>query len=498
MAGQKAGLTTEMLAIEHPRLAEIPFDFKLRVMGCVCADGSETKLYVKGAYDMVVPHATRYMSSSGIEPLTASHVLEIEYVAKELASKGLRVFAVAYRLCEDKTYDTIRVDENLIFVGLLGMTDPIRAGVHEALITCRQAGIRTVMVTGDHPDTAYAIGKELGLLEPGLGVLTGSEVDTMSDQDLQRIVPTVAICARSSVEHKVRIVQAWQALGTIVATTGDGINDAPALKTADIGIAMGKSGTALAKEASDVILLDDNFASIVYAIAEGRGIFDSVRKNAGYIILTTVAELGVVCGGIMWGLADADGKHLFVLLPLHLLWLDLVTEFLMTTALIHDPLSADTMKRKPHEFTENLLPIRSCLFPACLGLVVTFGVLSIFYSDVTPGAATSKHLYTLSFTAMVLLGVIALQIVRLYYGISFYANKRVIASFIGIGLVQLALIYTPALARMFHLEPMTYHDWLFIGTMSLFVLGSGCIMLIIKKIFFTTNSVTAGVNDSSC
>lgn len=474
----KAGLDRQQLNGNHPLIAEIPFDSTVRLMGCVRADGNEKKLYVKGAYDTVVPHATHYMSEHGIEKLTTEKAFEIQNSAQLLAHKGLRLFAVAYRVvAEQQNYDDICLNENLIFVGLLAMTDPLRPGVEQAIADCQHAGVKTVMITGDHPDTALAIGTTLGLIQQGSRVITGLELDTMNDQELQNIAPSIAICARSSVEHKVRIVKALQACGLVVATTGDGINDAPALKTADIGIAMGQSGTALAKESSDVILLHDNFASIVYAIKEGRGIFDSVRRNAGYIITTTVAELGIVCSGIAWGITDHTGNHLFMLLPIHLLWLDLVTEALMTTALVDDPISADIMDRKPDEFAQDLLPPKAALFPSCIGLTIVAGALSIFYVGAKMAQMTNTHSYTLMFTGMVILELVGLQIVRFYYGIGLVANKRVVGAFISIFLAQLALIYVPTLAHIFHLEPMTQQDWLLIGTATLFVFVSGLIMV---------------------
>lgn len=478
----KAGLDRQQLNDQHPLIADIPFDSTLRLMGCVRTDGGEKKLYVKGAYDTLLAHATHYMTEHGIEKLTTEKIFEIQNSAQLLAHKGLRLFAVAYRsLAEQKSYDDIRMNENLIFVGLLAMTDPLRSGVEQAIVDCQHAGVKTIMITGDHPDTALAIGTTLGLIQQGSRVITGLELDTMSDQELQNIAPSIAICARSSVEHKVRIVQALQASGSVVATTGDGINDAPALKTADIGIAMGKSGTALAKEASDVILLDDNFASIVCAIKEGRGIFDSVRRNAGYIITTTVAELGIVCSGIAWGITDHTGNHLFMLLPIHLLWLDLVTEVLMTTALVNDPINPDIMDRKPDEFAQDLLPLKAALLPSCIGLIVVAAGLSIFYFGSKMGQMTATHSYTLMFTGMVIFEVIALQIVRFYYGIGFTANKQVAAGFIGIFLAQLALIYIPTLARIFHLQPMTQQDWVLMGTVALVVFASGLTIAQIMK-----------------
>lgn len=484
IAGLKAGLDKKQLNETYPLIAEIPFDATLRLMGAVRTDGNEKKLYVKGGCDTLLPHATHYVTEHGVEPLTTATVCEIQNAAKNLASKGLRLFAVAYRVvANQKNYDDIRLNESLIFVGLMGMTDPLRVGVEKTIADCQHAGINTIMITGDHPDTALAIGTTLGLIRQGSRIITGLELDTMTDEQLQQIAPTLALCARSSVEHKVRIVKALQASGIVVATTGDGINDAPALKTADIGIAMGESGTALAKEASDVILLHDNFDALPIAIREGRGIFDSVRRNAGYIITTTVAELGVVASGIVWGITNHVGEHLFMLLPIHLLWLDLVTEVLMTTALVNDPLSADIMDRKPAEFAQDLLPMKAALVPGLIGFMVVIAELTIFYVGSTIFHMTSTHSYTLMFTSMVICEVIALNIVRLYYGLGFLANKGVLASFLGIFVLQMMLIYTPGLAPIFHLEPMNRHDWYLVGMVAagLFISGLTVVHFIKKR-----------------
>lgn len=484
VVAQKAGLTKKDLIARYTKLLEIPFDPLARSMGIVCLEGGEKKLYIKGAPDKMIADTTFYMTESGIEPLTSESRAKIEQASKQLADQGLRVFATAFRVCKEEDNDTISLHNNFTFVGLLAMTDPLKEGVVQAIKDCAHAGITTVMITGDHSDTAIAIGKQLGLIQHGLRVITGSELDSMTDSQVQEIIHLVTICARSSVEHKVRIVQAWQALGHVVATTGDGTNDAPALKVADIGIAMGQSGTALAKEASDVILLDDNFASIVHAIKEGRGIFDSVRRNAGYIITTTIAELGVVCSGILFGLKDGSGKHIFVLLPIHLLWLDLMTEVLMTTALINDQIDPTIMDRKPKEFDEDLLPMQAILLPACIGSIVALCALVLCYMSAHTSGSTVRHLYTLMFTGMVIFELIALQLVRIYYNVGVVANSRIVIAFMTILLSQSIIMYTPMLANLFHVDPMTGHDWIVMSTIGFLIFGSGLICIKLVKYLF--------------
>lgn len=472
---QKAGLSSQKLKEEHPLVLDLPFDPVSSSMGIVCKDGNEQMLFIKGAPDKIILISTSYLTSSGVKPVTPEIKEKLERASKKLADQGLRVFATAYRSCQGKIVESLEDQKDFIFVGLLAMTDPIKEGVIQAIKECVDAGVSTVMITGDHYDTALAIGQQLGLIDHDRRVITGIELDGMTDEEIRKQVVSIAICARCSVEHKVRIVKAWQALGYFVATTGDGVNDAPALKVADIGIAMGQAGTALAKEASDVILLDDNFASIVHGIKEGRGIFDSVRRNAGYILTTTIAELIVVCSGIIFGLKDTTGQHMFVLLPVHLLWLDLVTELLMTTALVNDPVSPLVMKRKPEEFDQDLLPFHAIVVPVSIGLIVATTALSLCYFIARTGAS-DKYLYTYLFTGMVFFELLALQLVRMHYGIPLRKNNIVLFFFIAILVVQCVILYTPALATLFHVEPLSLSGWAILMLLGglVFIVGRVC------------------------
>lgn len=479
--GQKAGFTPAALDKEQPSLLEIPFDATLRLTGCVRTDGKQATLYVKGAYDTILPHATQYVTAAGLQPLTSEKIHEIVTVAKQMASQGLRLFALAYRPNVGTVHEKLKLDEELTFIGLCGMTDPLRPGVHEAIETCKKAGIKTVMITGDHPDTAFAIGNNLGLVDKDSRIITGAELDGIDDASLQEIIPTIAICARSSVEHKVRMVQAWQARGAVVATTGDGVNDAPALKVADVGVAMGLAGTPLAKEASDMILLDDNFASVVRGIQEGRGIFDGVRKFAGYLIVSTVAELSIVSYGIIWGMTDHGGNHMFLLLPIHLLWLDIGTEFMMTTALVSDQPTDAVMLRKPNDFLQPLLPWRAVLLPAYVGSVIVLGIVSGLYWHFKRAVATSLCIHTFTFTAMVVLELVGICVMRVYYGASMRTSKRVLLACCGILMAQAVLIYVPSLAAAFHVAPMAWCGWLSMLLLAGAVFIGGCLPYVVRK-----------------
>ena len=244
----------------------------------------------------------------------------------QLANEALRVIAVGYREFEFMRKDVTNLEENLIFVGLIGMIDPPRQGVKEAVKTCKKAGIKTVMITGDHIATATAIAKELGILEMGDMAITGAELDNISDNELTRNIASYSVFARVTPEHKVRIVKAWQKTGAVVAMTGDGVNDSPALKNADIGIAMGKGGTDVAKNASDMVLMDDNFVTIVQAIRQGRNIFDNIKKAIHFLISTNIGEITTIFIGLLLGLQSP-------LLAIQLLWINLVTDSLPAIAL---------------------------------------------------------------------------------------------------------------------------------------------------------------------
>ena len=263
---------------------------------------------------------------------------------RSFASQGLRVLAVAMRSLESRAraFYLFELEQDLIFLGLLGMKDPIRPEAKAAVETCRTAGIRTVMITGDHKDTAIAIAGELGLLEGGLEALSGVELNHCSDSELTDRVKRVAVYARVSAEHELRVVRAWKRRGAIVAMTGDGVNDAPAIKEADIGVAMGITGTDVTKEASDMVVTDDNFASIAAAVEEGRGIYDNIRKAVQYLLAGNFGEVLVMLVAALLALP-------LPLLPVQILWINLVTDSLPALALTGDPKDPDLMQRPPRD-----------------------------------------------------------------------------------------------------------------------------------------------------
>lgn len=340
---------------QMPRVEEIPFDSDRKLMTTVNKVGDKYIVYTKGGMDELLARSVAYKINGEIKTDLANYRATIEIKNKEMAQNALRVLAMGYKeLNHMPTKQEMQnIENDLIYIGMVGMIDPPREEAKEAVTKCKTAGIKTVMITGDHKITAIAIAKELGILQSESEALTGLELEKMSDEELIQNVRNYSVYARVSPEHKVRIVRAWQANGEIIAMTGDGVNDAPALKTANIGCAMGMVGTDVAKEAADVILTDDNFATVVSAVEEGRRIYDNILKAIQYLLSSNVGEIIVLFVAILitpllakwFGISDIGALE--PLLPIHILWINLVTDALPALALAADPASKDIMKRKP-------------------------------------------------------------------------------------------------------------------------------------------------------
>ncbi len=349
VAGQKAGGDREELDRTQPKILELPFDSdrKLRSVVRRLSDG-KFRVLMNGAPEIVLERCAYMFSEAGIRKITPSDREEIAQRSAEFAAGALRVLASAFRDIEAVPLEQLRietVERDLVFVGLSGLHDPPRPEAREAIARCHRAGVRVVMITGDHPHTAVAIGRELGI--EAKGHLTGMQVDNLTDKDLAGAAPDTAIYARVSAEHKLRIVRAWQANKAVVAMTGDGVNDAPAIKAADIGIAMGRSGTEVTKQASDMIIADDNFATIVAAIEEGRGIFENIRKTLLYLLACNSGELLLMAICILLGLPAP-------LLPIHLLWINLVTDGPPALCLAADRVEPSVMGKGPRERNKDI------------------------------------------------------------------------------------------------------------------------------------------------
>lgn len=335
---------------EYPLFYEIPFDSGRKRMSTIHKlENGHYLIIVKGAPDVLLTRCEYYAKESQIRELNFEQREKIQQMNEKMAQEALRVLAVAFAEVEilPQKIEAEEIEKKLVFLGLIGMIDPPREGVKEAVTTCRRAGIKTVMITGDHIATATAIAKELGILKGQDKAITGNELDKIPETELRRNIMQYSVFARVSPEHKVRIVKAFQSTGAVVAMTGDGVNDAPALKNADIGIAMGIGGTDVAKNASDMILADDNFVTIVEAVKQGRSIFENIKKAVHFLIATNIGEIVTIFLGLLLGLKSP-------LLAIQLLWVNLVTDSLPAIALGLQPPEQDIMKHKPRDSKKSL------------------------------------------------------------------------------------------------------------------------------------------------
>ncbi len=353
--GFKLDFTPE-LYVTYPRVEEIPFDSERKLMTTVHKVGDRYIVYTKGGVDELLKRCNSYIFEGNTKTDLDAFKVQISKQNEDMAQNALRVLAMAYKDLDHmpSKEEMKEIEADLTYVGMVGMIDPPREEVKAAVSKCKSAGIKTVMITGDHKITATAIAKALGIMEEGDEAITGAELEEMSDDDLIKRVRHIAVYARVSPEHKVRIVKAWQANGEIVAMTGDGVNDAPALKTSDIGCAMGIVGTDVSKEAADVILTDDNFSTIVSAVEEGRRIYDNILKAIQFLLSSNVGEiillfLAILIAPILANKFGIDIKLIEPLLPIHILWVNLVTDSLPALALAVDPAEKDVMNRKPNK-----------------------------------------------------------------------------------------------------------------------------------------------------
>jgi Ca2+-transporting ATPase len=373
-AGAKAGADRARVDLELPVVHEVPFDSDRKRSAVVRRqpDGA-LRAYVNGAPGPLLACCTQLFADGGVRPLTADDRTRLLALTTSLASRALRVLGSARRdlgAAPAEGFTAESIERELVFVGLTGMYDPPRAEAKGAIAVCGAAGVRVVMITGDHPETAAAIARELGIPAGGEAVVTGVALDAMSKEELERRAPAVAAYARVTAEHKLRIVRALKAGGAVVAMTGDGVNDAPAIRGADVGIAMGRSGTEVTRQAADMIITDDNFTTIVAAVEEGRGIYDNIRKTLQYLLAGNAAELLLMTACLVVGLPAP-------LLPIHLLWINLVTDGLPALCLATDPIDADVMQRAPRAATDRITNrpfLYSMALTGLLTAAVTFAV----------------------------------------------------------------------------------------------------------------------------
>jgi len=373
-AAAKVGFLKDRLEAEYPRVAEIPFDSDRKLMTTVHKDPSgRIRAFSKGSIEAILHRTVAVMEGGSVIPLNRHRRDEIMRIHRELASDGVRVLACAMRELETAPSEEgmKNVENEMVFLGLLGMMDPPRPEVLAAVANCREAGIRPVMITGDHRMTAEAIATQLKIQGPGDRILSGEELESLSPEELALLIPNVSVYARVSPEQKVKIIQAFKRRGDVVAMTGDGVNDAPALRLADIGVAMGKGGTDVAREAADMVLLDDNFATIVSAVKEGRIIYDNIRKFTRYMLSTNGGEIMTMFFAILFGLP-------LPLLPIQILWVNLVTDGLPALALGVEPAEPDVMRRPPRRSEESLFAGGLGIHIVWVGLFMGLGTIGIF------------------------------------------------------------------------------------------------------------------------
>lgn len=451
--GAKAGLWKETLDRRYPRIGEIPFDSSRKMMTTFHRNqGNKIWAFMKGGLEEVLRRSTS-IAQEEIVPLTDHHREEIARIHRELAGAGLRLLACGMRRLEkppDPDDPDLRgVEEELTFLGLFGMIDPLRPEAAEAVGRCRTAGIRPVMITGDHRITAEAIAAQLGMKD-GEEILTGEELARLSPEALEPMVGKVSIYARVAPEQKVKIVQALKRRGEIVAMTGDGVNDAPALRAADIGVGMGRSGTDVAREASEMILLDDNFATIVSAVEEGRIIYDNIRKFTRYILSTNSGEILIMFFAILFGLP-------LPLLPIQILWTNLVTDGLPALALGVEPPERSVMRRPPRSPSESLFAGGLGLHIVWVGLLMGLGTVALFAWAVR--TRDLAHGRTIAFFTLMLFQMFHVLAIRSerdpLWRIGLLSNPSLLGAALLTLALQFAITFLPPLQALFHTTALT-------------------------------------------
>lgn len=460
IAGERAGLAKSDLSARFARVGEIPFDSDRKMMTTVHASDGGFIAYAKGAPEVIVERSTHILTERGIEELTPAKKQEVLAENADLAAKAYRTLAFATRQVADEREarepSAETTERGLTLIGLAGLIDPPRPEVYDAISTCKKAKIEVVMVTGDHLATAEAIGRDLSLLSGDKVVITSTELTKMSDEELTERADQIGIYARIAAEDKMRIIEALRRKGHTIAMTGDGVNDAPALKNADIGVAMGKIGADVAKEASDMVLADDNFATIVAAIREGRVIFDNLKKFVYFLLSCNVSEVLVMFIGMMVGLP-------LPLLPVQILWINLVTDGLPALALGVDVAEPSVMERPPRRKTEHILATPKQLNLAWQGLLMTAGALGSYVVALYVLKTDLAEARTILFTTLVLVQLLHTVNSRSEttsaIKVGLFSNRYLVAAVAGAILLQLAVIYAPFLQPLFHTEAVTATNW---------------------------------------
>ena len=459
VSGAKGGIFQEEINKEYKRMEEVPFDSERKCMSVICRNrNGESFVFTKGAADVIIEKCTKVYTSRGIVPLDEGKKRRILKINDDMAKEALRVLGLAYKRV-DRYSNFKEAESELVFVGLTGMIDPPRKEALNAVNKCRLAGIKPIMITGDHKITAYAIAKELNICKEGDRVLTGKELEEISDNKLQELVDEVTVYARVSPKHKLRIVKALKKRGHIVAMTGDGVNDAPAIKEADIGISMGITGTDVTKEASSMVLMDDNFATIVSAIEEGRIIYSNIRKFIRYMLSCNIGEVLTMFIGMLIGLP-------LPLLPIQILWVNLVTDGLPAIALGLEPAEKDIMMRPPRGAKESVFSKGLLNLILFRGVIIGLSTLVVFISILkfTSDVNTAR---TAAFVTLVIT-----QLIHVFeckserkniFEVPFFSNIYLVLAVICSLIMIIGVVYHPFFQKIFRTVALGYNEWILIG-----------------------------------
>ncbi|MFA5118951.1 MAG: calcium-transporting P-type ATPase, PMR1-type [Candidatus Omnitrophota bacterium] len=468
-AAGKAGFTKEKLEEEFVFIDEIPFDSERKKMTLIREHKGEILAYVKGAPDMLLNDCGSIIEKGVVRNLTEQDKENIRRVNNELSEAAMRVLAVAYKELDksEKKYDAAAVETNLIFAGLVAMIDPPRQEVKKAIQECMSAGIKTVMITGDHKFTAVAIARALGFFTNDSIALSGEELDSLSDDELFKQVKNISVYARVSPEHKLRVVRAWRRHGEVVAMTGDGVNDAPAVKEADIGVAMGITGTDVTKEVSDMVVTDDNFASIVSAVEEGRGIYDNIKKFIHYLLSCNVGEILVMFVSSLAGLPAP-------LLPIHILWVNLITDGMPALALGVEPIDPNIMSLPPRRSGEAVITKKNIFLLLAQGAAIAFCsllafVIVLFVEKEGIGRARTAAFIVLA-CSQLFHAFNCRNMEKSIFKIGIGTNKLLILAVLVSFVLQMAVVYVPFLQVIFKTEPLGLLDWMIALVISSFPL----------------------------
>ncbi|MBU3192889.1 calcium-translocating P-type ATPase, PMCA-type [Clostridium algidicarnis] len=463
VAGDNVGILKEELDSTYERIDELPFESDRKLMTTLNKYNGENYVFTKGAVDNLLKVSTKVYINGEIKDLTDDLKSQIMESSNSMSNSALRVLSAAYKVIPNKDIPVDLLESDLIFIGLVGMIDPPRLEVKDSIAICKKSGIRTIMITGDHKNTAFAIAKELGIAEDLKQCISGPEIERLSEEELNTQIDNYKVFARVSPEHKVKIVKAFKSKGNTVSMTGDGVNDAPSLKAADIGVAMGITGTDVAKGAADIILTDDNFSTIVAAIEEGRNIYNNIKKSIIFLLSCNLGEIIALFVAILLAWETP-------LKPIHILWVNLITDTLPALSLGVDPGDKNVMDNPPRNPKESLFSGGTPIFLILNGILI--GSLTLFafkYGEAKYD--TLQHAQTMSF--------VVLSVSQLFHSLNMrhpeksifqvglFTNKYLILSIVFGIFLQDVIITVPFLANVFDVFDLTMNDWLFVGSLSI-------------------------------